>query len=82
MTNDSKTIDNNLNELIVHRIKGICEEKNITAYRLAKLSNLHRSTLSWLLNESYNNIKTSTIVKICYGLNITIADFFNHPSFR
>ena len=73
--------DIEINKLIIERIKGICDERKISIYRLAKITGLSRSTLSWLLNGRYKNIKSTTIVRICKGLNISIAEFFNYKLF-
>ena len=57
------------------RIKELMKAKNITEYRLAKLSGLSQSTLSNLFNR--NTAPTiPTVEAICAGLGITLAQFF------
>lgn len=57
------------------RIKELMAKKNITEYRLAKLSGLSQSTISNIFNR--NTAPTiPTIEAICNGLGITMAQFF------
>lgn len=58
------------------RIKQLMEIKNITEYRLAKLSGLSQSTISNIFNR--NTAPTiPTIEAICNGLGISMAQFFS-----
>lgn len=57
------------------RIKQLMEKKNITEYRLAKLSGLSQSTISNIFNR--NTAPTiPTIEAICDGFGISMAQFF------
>lgn len=57
------------------RIKQLMKKKNISEYRLAKLSGLSQSTISNIFNR--NTAPTiPTIEAICNGLGISIAQFF------
>lgn len=57
------------------RIKELMAKKNITEYRLAKLSGLSQSTISNIFNR--NTAPTiPTIEAICNGLGISMAQFF------
>lgn len=61
------------------RIKELMKVKNITDYRLAKLSGLSQSTISNLFNR--NNAPTiPTLEAICNGLGISMAQFFTDDS--
>lgn len=61
------------------RIKELMEIKNISEYRLAKLSGLSQSTISNIFNR--NTAPTiPTIEAICNGLGITMAQFFADDS--
>lgn len=58
------------------RIKQLMEIKNITEYRLAKLSGLSQSTISNIFNR--NTAPTiPTIEAICNGLGISMSQFFS-----
>lgn len=70
-----------INNLIVKRLQGILKDKQIkTIYRLSKITGIHKSTLGYIFSNKFD-IKTKTLAKICLGLNISIAEFFNHELF-
>lgn len=57
------------------RIEYLMKSKNISEYRLAKLSGLSQSTISNIFNR--NTAPTiPTIEAICNGLGISMAQFF------
>ncbi len=61
---------------IVDRIKKLCADRSWSYYRLAKESNITYSTLNTLLTK--NNVPSvATLLKICEGLKITLAQFFD-----
>lgn len=60
---------------IIDRIEKLCEEKQLSRYRLAQKAGIAQSSLSTLLNrKSMPTIQT--LEKICVGLDITLAQFF------
>lgn len=61
------------------RIKELLKEKNISEYKLAKLSGLSQSTISNIFVR--NTAPTlPTIEAICKGFGITMAQFFSEDS--
>ena len=61
---------------IISRIIELCEEREISFYRLAKLSNMSKTTLNNMISQ--NKMPTiPSIEKICKGLDITLAQFFS-----
>ena len=62
--------------MIVFRIKQIRESKNITAYRLAKDTNISRSYLSELENNKKMNVSLQVLVDIADYLNVNVKDLF------
>ena len=61
---------------IIDRIKSLCEARSWTVYRLAKESGITYSTLCTMLHKS-NSPSLSTLIKICNGFGITLAQFFD-----
>jgi len=60
---------------VIMRIQELCQEKHISVYRLAQLSDIPRNTLNNMISE--DRMPTiPTIEKICKGLDITLAQFF------
>lgn len=62
--------------MIVFRIKQIRESKNVTAYRLAKDTNISRSYLSELENNKKMNVSLEVLVNIADYLNVNVKDLF------
>lgn len=63
-----------MNEVLC-KIKKLLDERNWTVYKLAKESGIAYSSLNSLFQN--NTLPTiSTLEKICYGLHISIAEFF------
>ena len=71
----------NIQEAIKLRILNLCHSKNITLNKLATLSGMPQSTVSSLIDGSSQNPKILTIVRICFGLDMTLHEFFNDKIF-
>lgn len=61
---------------VIERIKELCSERNISYYRLSKLSGIPTSTLSNYMQRG-NTPSIYTIQKICNALEITLSQFFS-----
>ncbi len=61
---------------IIERIKALCKARSWTSYRLAKESGITYSTLFTMLNKA-NSPSIPTLIKICDGFGITLAQFFD-----
>lgn len=68
-------------EAVAKRILMLCEQRHISPNKLSTLSGMTQSTINNIINTGSKNPTVSTIKKICDGLNITLADFFNDPIF-
>ena len=60
---------------VVARIQELCKSRSWTYYRLAKASGIPYSTLSTMLHKT-NVPSVPSLMKICDGLGITLAQFF------
>lgn len=68
---------NDIEELnIMAKIKSICAEKGWSVYKLAKESGIPYSSLNNMFNRN-TQPTFSTLYKLCYGLNISLSDFFS-----
>ncbi len=67
-------------------IKKIIQEKmkelKITENELATRSGLTTSTLNSFMNNKNASCTMTTLAKVCFGLNITLQEFFSHPYFK
>lgn len=62
--------------MIVFNIKNIRKQKEITLYRLEKLTGISRAYLYRLENNKTTNPTISTLYKIAIALNVNIKDLF------
>lgn len=62
-------------DFIAERINELCSKRQISRYKLSKLTGIQQSTLSNLMTKkSLPNIVT--LSRICDGLGITLSQFF------
>lgn len=71
----------NIAESTAQRILDLCQENNISINKLANLSGITQSTLNSIVNGESKNPQLKTIVKICYGLDISLKTFFDNHIF-
>lgn len=72
----------NEQKMLVQRIEYLCEEKEISHYKLALKSAIPVTTLDNILKSRTRNPGLFTIVKLCNGLGITMAEFFDCEEFH
>lgn len=66
-------------EQIILRIHALCVARSWTLYRLAKESGMPYSTLCTMLHKA-NAPSIPTLIKICNGFGITLAEFFDEQN--
>lgn len=66
-------------EWVVNRITELLNQRKWTIYRLAKESGLAYSSLHNLFVRS-NSPSIYTLSKICFGLNISVSEFFSEDT--
>jgi transcriptional regulator with XRE-family HTH domain len=69
-------------EAVAKRILQLCDERGITPNALANTAGMDRSTLYSVLGSKSNNPGIVTIKKICDGLDLSLADFFDAEIFK
>lgn len=71
-------------EMTVKRFKEIMQERNMTPNALAVMSGVTPSTIKNIVNPNggSHNPRIVTIKKICDGLEITLAEFFDTEEFN
>lgn len=68
-------------DAIRKRIIELAGEKNLSINKIATNCFINTSTLTSLLNGHSKKSEIATISRICYGLGISLKDFFNSPLF-
>lgn len=63
------------------RIIEISQEKNLSINKVATNCFINTSTITSLLNGHSKKSEIATISKICYGLGVSVREFFNSPLF-
>ena len=69
-------------EMLVKRIEYLCVEKGISQYKLALKSTVPVTTLDNIMKRRTVNPGLFTVVKLCNGLGITLAEFFDCDEFH
>ena len=68
-------------DVVVKRIRDLCNEQDITPNALSYKSGISQSTIKRILNGESKNPGIVTIKKLCDGLNISLVEFFNTEEF-
>ena len=63
------------------RIIEISQVKNLSINKVATNCFINTSTITSLLNGHSKKSEIATISRICYGLGVSIREFFNSPLF-
>ena len=71
-----------LGEALSARIVELCRERGLTINKLCNISGVTQSTVNNLLNGRNNSATVSTIKKLCDGIDITLAEFFDDDLFK
>ena len=70
-----------IKDAIVQRFEQICAERKISYTKLARLAGMTPSTVYSMLQPERRDISVITVKKLCDGLNISLAAFFDDPIF-
>lgn len=71
-----------MSQAIVYRITKLCEEKEMSIYRLAKDSGINQSALNEIMQGRSKDPRIKTIGKIAKGFNMNLSSFFNDSIFK
>ena len=66
---------------VKYRILTLCNEREISIYKLATISALPPSSIKNILYGKSQNPKLLTIKMICDGLDMTLGEFFSTAEF-
>lgn len=72
----------NTKEAIVIRFQRLCEGKAIRYNELATRSGVTPSTVYSMMDSKRKDLSVITVKKLCDGLGISLADFFNDELFK
>ena len=69
-------------KILVNRINDLCKRYGLSYYTLSYKSGVPLSTLMHLMDGTVKNPGIYTIVRLCAGMRITLAEFFDTDSFK
>lgn len=70
-----------LNSAISKRLLELLDERQMSQYQLFIQSGVAKSTISNVVNCSYDSVKLRVIHELCQGLGVSITAFFASPLF-
>ena len=70
-----------LNDVVVEKLLKYMDEKNLTQYKLAMLSDIPFPTIKSIMQRRTKGIELKTIILISKGLGIKPAEFINSDDF-
>lgn len=72
----------NIGDAVRLRILELCDQRGLTVNKLSIICGITQSTLNNIVSGRNRSAKVATVKKICDGLDITIAEFFDAEVFR
>lgn len=70
-----------VNDAVAKRIKGLISERNMTRYRLEKLSGIQHGHLQWILSGKSKTVTLSTVIMLANGFGMTLIEFLDYKDF-
>ncbi len=68
-----------LGEALSKRLAELMEERNMTAYRLFKLTGVSQTTIADIIKVRNKAVNLRILVELCQGLDIELTEFFDTP---
>jgi transcriptional regulator with XRE-family HTH domain len=70
-----------VSQAVAKRITNLLKEKQMTQYRLEKLSGIQHGHMQWILSGKSKTVTLSTVMMIANGFGMTITEFLEGESF-
>ena len=69
-------------DAVADRFRQICKERNIKPNELANRAGVTPSSVYSMLDPKRREVSVNLVKKLCDGLDITLAEFFDTPEFN
>lgn len=69
-------------KILIKRIDDLCQEKGLSYYELSYRSTVPLTTITHIMDGSTKNPGFFTILKICDGLGVSLAEFAQIKEFQ
>ena len=64
-------------QILIQRIRSLCEKRGITQYQMENMSGVSHSTIDNLVNGRTFDPRVQTLHKIALGFSMTLAEFLD-----
>lgn len=71
-----------LSKAVALRVSQILHERNMSQYRLERITAIPHNTMKSLMGEKNKGVNLRTVMQIVRGLGMTTAEFFDDPLFE
>ena len=71
-----------INSAVAKRLSDILRQRNMSFYRLEKITLIPHNTMKTLMRETNNGVNLKTVMQIAKGLNMALKEFFDDPIFE
>ena len=68
-------------DAVAERFRVLCIERHIKVNELANLSGVTPSSVYSMLDPRRREVSITLVKKLCDGLDLSLADFFDYPLF-
>lgn len=69
-------------KILASKIEGYCDTNNVSLYEFSLRCGLTYSTLSNIVLRKIKDIRLTTVLKICLGMDIQVNEFFDDFEFK
>ncbi len=71
-----------ISSAVAKRLSDILRQRNMSFYRLEKITLIPHNTMKTLMRETNNGVNLKTVMQIAKGLNMPLKEFFDDPIFE
>ena len=71
-----------LSQAVSVRLTELLRERGMTKYQLYMKSGVPKSTISNIINMSYDSVKLRVLHELCQGMEVDLPTFFASPLFE
>lgn len=71
-----------ISSAVAKRLSDILRQRNMSFYRLEKITLIPHNTMKTLMRETNNGVNLKTVMQIAIGLNMPLKEFFDDPIFK
>lgn len=72
----------NVSQAVANRVLRLLAEKNITQYRLEKLSGIQHGSMACIMNGRTKGVMLNTVIMIARGFDMTVQEFLDDEVFK